>query len=128
MEQVQRNFYMKSRAAQVESGGKTFEVWPGYTFSINIYEAGLFLVSNVRAKVMPNYNVLDILNATYIECRDKLQSGRCSNISFNELFRTEAIRRVCGIQVFYIIDCIIQLTLRSRTDVFKDNSTKTVGL
>lgn len=76
MEQVQRNFFMKSRAAQVESGGKTFEVWPGYTFSINIYEAGLFLVSNVRAKVMPNYNVLDILNATYIECQNEIASGK----------------------------------------------------
>ena len=76
MEQVQRNFFMKSRAASVESGGKTFEVWPGYTFSINIYEAGLFLVSNVRAKVMPNYTVLDILNATFIECTNEINSGK----------------------------------------------------
>ena len=60
-EQIQRNFYMKSRAVRVTSGHKEFEVLPGYSFSINIYEAGLFLCANVKAKVMPKHNVLDVI-------------------------------------------------------------------
>ena len=98
MEQVQRNFFIRDRAATITSGLKKFEVWPGYSFSINIYEAGLFLCSNVRAKVMPLGTVLDVIKVTYMEVKDQMGPGVPEN-RFIEQFRLEVIRRVAGIQV-----------------------------
>jgi len=98
-EQVQRNFFMKSRAVKIETGHKIFEVWPGYSFSINIYEAGMFLCANVRAKVLPKHSVLDVMKITYREITDIAKSRQWSHDKFLEEFRREVIKRVAGIQV-----------------------------
>lgn len=99
LEQVQRNFFMKSRAVKIETGHKTFEVWPGFSFSINIYEAGLFLCANVRAKVLPKHSVLDVLKITYREIEDQAVGRNWDARKRVDEFRREAIKRVAGIQV-----------------------------
>ena len=90
---------MKSRAVKIETGHKTFEVWPGFSFSINIYEAGLFLCANVRAKVLPKHSVLDVMKITYREIEDQAAQRHWDYQKRLEEFRREVIKRVAGIQV-----------------------------
>ena len=90
---------MKNRAVRVTSGHKEFEVLPGYSFSINIYEAGLFLCANVKAKVMPKHNVLDVIKVTHLELSEDPQKQCLPPNIFQEHLRKEVVRRIAGIQV-----------------------------